>query len=343
MRGVAYLGNGSVEVRDYPDPHPGNGEVLVAMKVAGLCGSDLHKYHMDESLARSRNGMIAGHEPAGIVTELGPGVDGVYGVRVGERVSVYHSLGCGRCVQCLSGMPVFCDDEGAFGRTRDGAHADYLIAPANCCLPLPDTCSYSAGAMLACTAGTAYAAVQKTGLSRGETCVVFGLGPVGLTTIIMAKALGFDCIGVEMNRYRLDLAKRLGGFTIVDAANEGVVERVSEHTSGHGVPAVIECSGSAVARTQAVEIAAVRGTVVLVGVGDNDVPVSPERIIRREITIRGNAVYSTSDYYRAVDLIERLEINLDSTVTHRFPIEDAVEAFELFDTGQTGKVVFTWE
>ena len=251
VKGVVYLGDNAVEVREFPRPKPGPGEALIEMKVAGLCGSDLHKYHKDKRWAAERNGMISGHEPAGVVAEIGHGVTNV---SVGDRVSVYHSIGCGDCAHCLSGEPVFCRHEGALGRTRDGCHADFMLTEARFCLPLPDDFSYTAGAALACTAGTAFSAVRKASTASHDLLVVFGLGPVGLTALLMGRAMGFRGVGVEVNPYRLDLAKRLGVTDLIDAANQDPVSEVRALTDEEGASAVIECSGNERARRQAVDL-----------------------------------------------------------------------------------------
>lgn len=340
MKGVVYLGESEVEVREFPTPEPGPGEVLVEMKVAGLCGSDLHKYRESREWAAQRQGMIAGHEPAGIVAALGAGVENV---AVGDRVCVYHSLGCGHCADCLAGEPVFCAHEGAFGRTRDGCHADYMLAPARFCLPLPDELSFAAGAQLACTAGTAFAAVQKVRIRAGEAFVVFGLGPVGLTVLLLGQALGFRCLGFEVNEYRLDLARRLTEGTIASPTEAAPVETIREFTDGVGAPAIIECSGNATARSQTVLAAANRGQIVIVGAGDSDMNLEPLTVIHHALTIQGNAVYSLRQYFQAEEFYRRHQVPLDDLVTHRYRIEDAPAAFATFGTGNTGKVVFDWE
>lgn len=338
MTGVVYLGESGVAVQNFAKPTPKPGEVVIEMKAAGLCGSDLHKYHMSHAWAEGRHGMIAGHEPSGVVAELGSGVNNV---AVGDRVCVYHSLGCGHCATCLAGEPVFCDHEGAFGRTCDGCHADFMLTDARYCLPLPDDFSFAVGAMLACTAGTAFAALQKAPLMSGQTLLVFGLGPVGLTVLLMGQAMGFRCMGVDVNTYRIDLAKRLGNSEIVDQTD--VVLAVSKWTGGKGVSGVVECSGSKVARSQTTSVAARHATVVIVGAGAPEIILNPTDVLRKELTIRGNAVYSMQAYFDAVDFLQTHAIRLDDMVTHRFRIEQAADAFALFDTGNTGKVIFDWD
>lgn len=106
MRGIVYVGEGEVEVRKFPEPQPGPGQVVIEMKAAGLCGSDLHKYHSSREWAQQRKGMISGHEPAGVVADLGRNVDHL---ALGDRVCVYHRIGCGHCMSCRSGNAAFCD------------------------------------------------------------------------------------------------------------------------------------------------------------------------------------------------------------------------------------------
>lgn len=339
MKGTVYLGESEVEVREFPKPVPGPGEILVEMKSAGLCGSDLHKYHKDRAWAEERKGMISGHEPAGVVVELGPEV---CNISIGDRVSVYHSLGCGHCRYCLSGEPVFCADEGAFGRTRDGCHADFMLAPARHCFPLPDEFSFDVGAMLACSACTPFAALQKLPIQAGETVAVFGLGPVGLTGLLMAQAIGCRCVGVEVNAYRIDLAKRLGCELLVDAQRNDAPQAIMDLTDSQGANGILECSGSPVARRQAAAAAAKHAHIIMVGAGGDDVSLDQLDLLRKELTIRGNAVFSMRDYFKAIEFLKRHHVPLDDMVTHRFRIEQAPEAFALFDSGDTGKVVFEW-
>ncbi len=283
--------------------------------------------------------MISGHEPCGLVAEIGPGVGHL---AVGDRVCVYHSLGCGHCRHCLAGTPVFCNDEGAFGRTRDGCHADFMAAPAVCCLPLPDAFSFATGAMLACSAGTAFASLHKLPLQHGQTLAVFGLGPVGLTALLMGQAKGLRCIGVEVNAFRIALAKRLTEGIVIDASACDAAEAILDATNGEGAQGVMECSGSAAARTQTAAAAAWHGGIVIVGAGSDDLHLDPWAIISKELTVRGSSVYSMGEYFAAADFLQRHPLPLDAMVTHRFTIEQAPEAFETFSGGDTGKVVFEW-
>jgi (R,R)-butanediol dehydrogenase/meso-butanediol dehydrogenase/diacetyl reductase len=340
MKGVVFLGDSEVEVRDFPTPEPGPGQVVIQMKVGGLCGSDLHKYHSSREWAASREGMISGHEPAGVVSEVGANVDNV---SMGDRVCVYHRTGCGYCVQCVSGTPAHCPTGGAFGRTQDGSHADYMVTEARYCMPLPDSLSFAVGTQLACTAGTAFAAAQKIPGHAGDHYVVFGLGPVGMTALLMGRAMGFETIGVDIQPCRLELASRIGQGTVIDASKQDPVEAIRDLTGGKGARGVVECSGSDKGRTQATSVAGRKATVVYVGSGAQDLKVRIGDIIGKDLTIRGNSVYPVSSYYEAVDFLQSHDVPLDEMVTHRYRIDQAVEAYNTFDAGRTGKVAFEWD
>ena len=156
MKGVVMAGNSECRVQEFPDPLPGPGEARVKMMATGICGSDLHLYHMSSRQAQERGNRIPGHEPCGIVESVGPGVKRI---RKGDKVTVYHYLGCGRCSHCASGNMMWCPEARGYGGPVDGSHADFVIADERNCVPLPDTLSFTDGAFIACPAGTAYSSM----------------------------------------------------------------------------------------------------------------------------------------------------------------------------------------
>jgi len=341
MKGVVYLGDSQVEVRDFATPAAGPGEVIVEIKVAGLCGSDLHKYHSSRQWAQDRDGMISGHEPVGVIAELGPHVDGL---AVGDRVCVYHRTGCGLCPDCRSGNAAFCDDvRGAFGRTQDGSHADFMRTDARYCMPLPDEISFVTATQLACTAGTSFSALRKIPNKGADVLVVFGLGPVGMAGLLLGIGMGFHGIGVDVHPYRVALGRSVvGDGLIIDASGEDPVEAILDHTRGRGASGVLECSGSAVARRQAATVAGRGATAVYVGGGTPDIQVDMGDVLQKDLTLRGNSVFSMASYFEAVEFLRRTPVRLDDIVTHRFGIDEAKEAFSVFDAGETGKVILEW-
>ena len=341
MRGVLFQGDRGAVVEGFPDPQPGPRQVVVRMRVAAVCGSDLHNYRASaESLAaRGQNRIIPGHEPCGDVVALGPDVRGV---RVGDRVVVYHYLGCGHCKHCLSGYIQWCPERRGYGGPIHGSDADLLLTNEVNCLPLPPELGYVDGAFIACQAGTAYSALGKLSPSGKDTLAVFGLGPVGLSGVMIGKALGARVVGIDLLEERLELALQLGVDEVVDAGREEVAKRLKPLTGGEGPGLAFETSGSGAAHQQLVDSLAFGGKAAFVGFGARDRTVNLTEIIGRQLTLMGSFVSPIGMYWDLAAFLVRHHVPLEAMVTHRFALEDAPEAFRLADSGRTGKVVFEW-
>jgi len=200
VRGAFLPGDSTVELREVPDPRPGARQVLVRMRASTLCGSDLRAIYREHlgSGPEAYQGVIAGHEPAGEVVEIGPDC---HRIKVGARVAIYHISGCGQCEDCRRGYLVGCSSplRAAYGWQRDGGHADLLLAQEDTCIALPDSLSFLDGACVACGFGTAYEALCRAAVSGRDRVLVTGLGPVGLAAGLLAGALGSPHrIGVEL-------------------------------------------------------------------------------------------------------------------------------------------------
>ena len=180
MLGVVFTGNGKLEIREFSDPSPGTGQVVVEMKSSGLCGSDLRPYRSSLEELGPRAEVITGHEPCGIVAEVGAGVRNV---RVGDRVMVHHYSGCQQCEYCQTGWTQLCQSEyqRVYGSGAHGGNADYELIEDYMCVPMPDGLSYEEGAAIACGTGTAYQALRRLDVSGRDVLAVFGQGPVGLS------------------------------------------------------------------------------------------------------------------------------------------------------------------
>jgi (R,R)-butanediol dehydrogenase / meso-butanediol dehydrogenase / diacetyl reductase len=255
VKGLLFPGDRQVRLADFPEPEPGAGEVVVAMRAAAVCGSDLHGYRAPAAV-RERAGqyaIIPGHEPSRVVHALG---EGVSTVAVGDRVAVYHYRGCGVCENCRGGRLMWCRQRRGYGGPIHGSDADLLVTDARNCLPLPDDASFEHGALLMCVAGTAYEAMRKLQVSGRATVAIVGLGPVGLTGLLMARAMGAPVIGIDVSRGRLELAQRLGAAAVIDASQEDAVAGVRRWSGGEGVTSVFETSGSMAGQTAAVAVPA---------------------------------------------------------------------------------------
>lgn len=338
---AAYLpGNSTVRLAEVDRPVPGPGQVLLAMKASTICGSDLraiYREHLGEG-PEAYQDVVAGHEPAGQVTEVGPGV---HRLGVGARVVVYHISGCGQCDECRRGYQISCTSpqRAAYGWQRDGGHADVLLAEERDLLELPDSLSYLDGACVACGFGTAYEALCRVDVSGRDRLLITGLGPVGLAVGLLAKKLGASfVVGTDPSPERRAAAERLGA---VDTAVTGTDEELTD-LLGDGAEVAIDCSGAGVAQATAIRHTRRWGRVGLVGEGGRLSLDVSEALIHRQLTVHGSWVSSTG---RMAELLERLDrwgLHPEVVVSDTFPLAEASEAYALADAGVSGKVGIVW-
>lgn len=341
MKGVVFLGERECLVKDLPDPIPEAGQVRVKLKSSGICGSDLHVYRgLNKEDAKKRGDRIPGHEPSGVVESLG---SGVRHLKEGDRVSIYHYLACGYCKQCASGYLQWCSQAKGLGGPIDGGHADLIIADERNCVLLPDSLSFSDGAFIACAGGTAYSAMQKLEVSGNDCIAIFGLGPVGLSGLLVAKAMGGKVIGIDISSDRLALARQLGADAVANPNEGDALETVRKFSGGEGVDLAFEASGSAQGRQQIAAGLRRGGKAVFAGVGSNEKTLNLTEIIGRQLTLMGTFVLPLWMAWELVHFLTRHQLSFAPAATHFFPIDKAPEAYRLADEGKTGKVVFTWE
>jgi threonine dehydrogenase-like Zn-dependent dehydrogenase len=348
MKGVVLPGNRQLEFHDFPIPEPGHGQVLVRMKASSLCGSDLRAIYRPQqqgSGPEAYQGVIAGHEPCGIIERVGPGVQRF---KAGDRVIIYHIAGCGVCQMCRSGWMIGCEQQdhgrAAHGWQRDGGHADFMLAEERTLVALPDELSYVDGAMVACGMGTAYAACIRVAVSGRDVVLVTGLGPVGLGTALLCQAMGARVVGVEFIAERRELAKQLGITEVIaPEAGGNLVEQVLAKTGGQGYEVAIDCSGNADARHLCLEAARTWGRVAFVGEGGTVSFEPSPLLLHKQLTLHGSWVCSIQQMEELAEHLVRWNLHPEIMVTHRFSLEQAREAYELFDSGSTGKVAIVWE
>ena len=340
MRGLLFPGDRQVKIANFDDPVAGPGEVVVAVKAAAICGSDLHGYRATaaERLANGSAGTIPGHEPSGVVHTVG---EGVTNVKVGDRVAVYHFRSCGYCEECRSGKMQRCDDRRGYGGPIHGSDADFLLTDARNCLPLPDDASFALGAIMMCVGGTAFEAMKKLEAKPGHRVAVFGLGPVGLAGMLFARAMGAEVIGIDTSPDRLALASSLGAEAVVNAQDEDVREAVKRWSGKDGVSSSFETSGVGVAQANTVAVTGRGGRIGFVGFGSGTPSITPSEYIVKELKLMGSFVFPVDAYFRIMEFVRRFNIPLEATITHTVPLIDAPEIFPAFDRGQTGKVILT--
>lgn len=342
MKAVLFPGNKQVAVVDRPDPHPGFGEVVVRMRASALCRSDMSLYYGKPVVgsAATKTGMIIpGHEPSGEVIEVG---QSAYGIKSGDRVSVYLAIGCGRCEWCHAGYRMLCPEWKCLGFDIDGGDADYLVVPAVNCLKLPDELSFEAGAVMTDMIGTQYSAQKRLQISGASTVAIFGLGPMGAAGVLIAKGRGARVIAIDVLQDRLTLAAELGADETINSNEHNPVERIRELTGGAGAEAAIDCSGNPKAQNSALDCARRFGSVAFVGESFSTTINPSDQFIRKQLQVIGAWYFPLSEFEEISRFVVNRQIPVEKMITHRFTLDQAPEAFRMFDERKTEKAIFVW-
>lgn len=356
MRGLVFRGNRRVELLNFDDPVPGPGEVIVRMKASGMCGSDLHYYRGDPVAMMKARGeaslaargidpeqpVIAGHEPCGVIEAIGPGVD-PNRFRSGARVMVFHYEGCGYCDHCRTGWTQMCDDGvTAHGVLKHGGHADFIKVPASSIVPLADEISFVGGAAISCGTGTAFGALARLGLSARDTLAVYGLGPVGLSAVQLAAAMGVEVFGIDINPDRVASARDFGAAHAIDASQLDPIAEIHKLTGGRGTSCAMDCAGGEIAKQQAVRSTAAWGKIALVALGGNLTVDGMKDIIARQRTIVGSYTFSVVGMKECARFIADHGVAVDKLFSDPWTLDRAGAAYEDFDRQAGGKGVFVF-
>ncbi len=331
MRIVSLAGKGCIEVAEAPDPVPGPGEVVVQTVVSAICGSELKGYRSGET--RSGNN---GHEAAGTVIRLGPGVRSL---AMGQRVGLSAIVGCGICDQCQAGRYTWCANHRFIGNM----HAEQICIPAHSCQPLPDDVPWEAGVLLSGDGlGVPYHTSTRLRDPAIRTIAIFGVGPIGLGNLLVQRFLGRQVLAVDVSPTRLELAEELGAAHVIDANSSDPVARIRELTAGRGADVCLEAVGRPETLKQCFAAVATGGLVVMNG-EQPGVELSPSTdFIRRDITAFGSWYYHFGEFGQMLALY-RQGLAVEKLITHHFPLAEADSAFREFAAGRTGKVLLRYD
>lgn len=342
MRGATLPGNKDAKLSSFPVPEPGYGQVLLKMRASGICGSDLsyiwagHKT-FEGMEGPAYKGVIAGHEPAGVVVAVG---DGVTRAQVGDRTLLYHIAGCGQCSNCRAGYDISCHGpHAAYGWQRDGGHGEFILAEERSVIPLPAELSFEDGALISCGFGTAYEGLLRAGVNGADTLLVTGMGPVGMAVAMLGRALGARrVVGVDLTPSRLEFARKLGLLDEGVIASDTAVEQSIEANSGEHFSVSIDCSGSRAGRTVALRSTGEWGRVGLLGEGGDLVIDVSDTLLHRHMTITSSWVTSLPRMEKLAEDLVGWGLHPHDIVTHRFGLDDVDEAYKAAAAGETGKV-----
>lgn len=333
MKVAAMLGDGKGGLVEKPHPTPKENFVLVKVHAVPMCT----EY---KGFKAGHTGDGFGHEAAGEVVEVAqPGR-----VKVGDRVAVQPGHSCGKCPMCLIGEFIHCQ-KGRNVREITGSsagtatYAQYLLKQDWLLSPIPDGVSYEHAGMACCGLGPTFGAMQQMQVNALDTVLITGLGPVGLGGVINAHYRGARIIGVESHPYRANLAKELGAEVVLNPNDENVLQQIMDLTDGVGVDKAVDCSGASQAHRLMVDALRRKGQACFVGEG-GEFPLAASRdMIRKGLVLRGNWHYNLGDYPKLIKIIRESPKQLDTFITHTFPMREVQKAWELQITGECGKVV----
>lgn len=329
MKAAVWTDINKVEIKTVDTPAPAPGEVLIKVKAAGVCATDVHI--VTGNFAHATAPHILGHEIAGQVAELGTGVTGW---SVGDRVIINTIISCGKCEYCKSGRNEMCPEGKEIGyNPYNGGYAEYLTAPASCLVKLPDNISYKEGAIIesaVCPAGS----ILRFGIEMGSTVFIQGAGPAGLAYLQIAKSCGAAKVIISARgRERLDYAKHFGADVIIDAQAENVYDRVMEETGGVGARYSIDAAGTKTSIALAIKACANGGDILLYGIPSESDQIDFPAI---EIVLRHLNLHGCCGNYLAwepfVKMISGGRFNIKDMVTHEFPLENIMDAMDLIRT-----------
>ncbi|HEU5099734.1 MAG TPA: zinc-binding dehydrogenase, partial [Roseiflexaceae bacterium] len=318
MKAVRMVGVGQpLELQEIPIPEIGPNDILVRVRAAGICHSDVH-YRAGRSPVRPLP-LTLGHEVAGVVEQVGASVTSV---GVGERVCLHYNLTCGDCYYCSTGNEQFCPNVLMLGHYTNGGYAEYIAVPARNAVALPDEIPFEQGATLMCASATAFHALRKSRLKAGETAAIVGVGGLGMSAIQLARAFGaLDVFAVDINADKLQLAASYGAIP-VHARQVDPVAEIRRLTGGRGVDVAVELIGLPQTMRQTVQCLGVMGRAVIAGIGDQPLEIDTYReLLGNEAEIIGSNDHLLQELPLLVELARRKVLDTSRVVSRVVPLD----------------------
>ncbi len=326
-------------MEEQPVPEIGPNDVLVEIRQTAICGTDIHIYNWDEwSQKTIPVPMTVGHEFVGRVAAIGSHVSGF---QVGDRVSGEGHITCGYCRNCRAGKRHLCRNTVGVGVNRPGAFAQFLAIPAVNAFKLPDSIPDEVAAFLDPLGNATHTALSFDLV--GEDVLITGAGPIGVMAVAIARHVGARHVVItDVNPYRLELARKMGATRAVDVRSENLKDVQRELGMSEGFDVGLEMSGNGTAFRDMLANMNNGGRVAILGIPPAEVPIDWNQVIFKGLVLKG--VYGREMFETWYKMVSMLQSGLDVSpiLTHRFPIDEFQQGFDIMRSGQSGKVVLDW-
>ena len=345
MRALRFHAARDLRIEDVAEPSdPRDGEVVVRVTTCGICGTDLHEYAAGpivtpvepHPLTGAQNPQILGHEFAGDVVAMGPGVTSL---AEGDRVAIMPLAYCGRCAYCERGLQHLCTTMACVGLSHAwGGMGELATVAEYQVVRLPDAVTYRQGALIEPTAVAAYG-VERAGVAPGDRVLVTGAGPIGALAALCARAAGASTVYIsEPNAARRARADALGVATVLDPTSVDVPQLLHDETDGLGVDVTIECSGHPAGFTAGIRSLRRRGTLAQTGLFVGEASVEPMLWAVNDLTIVGTWCYWVYDFDRIAAQIAAGDLPVERVITSSVPLDGAPDAFALLSSGTADEI-----
>lgn len=350
MKAVIKKGYGDhlLEYTDIPKPMVEAGDVLIKVRAAGICGSDLPLYYGTVEGKVVDYPIVIGHEFAGEVCEVGKGVTAW---KIGDRV-VSDNTGyvCGKCHACGSGEYLFCSKRKGMGNDMDGGFAQYVKIPAqvlnvfpNCLYKIPDNVPFSHAAIMDPCCNAYKAIVQEAQLLPGENIVIFGAGALGLFSVQIAKILGAGkviMVGMhEDEEIRFKKAKELGATDFIVADREPTIEKAIELGGEDGISVAVDCAGAPIVLQQSIDLVRNGGKIVKIGYSSSPIGFSLDAMALKGITLFGHMGYNSTSWKNCLRLLGEGRVHMETIISHTLPLEKWEEGIKMVKERVATKVI----
>ena len=324
-----------LEIAEVPIPEPGPDDILVRVRAAGICSSDLH--YQDGRSEVTRLPITLGHEIAGEVAKCGSGVKKL---KEGDRVSIFYLVTCGKCMKCSTGNDNYCDEAKMLGKNIDGGFAEYVTVPARNAFPFPESIPYAQAALMTDAVATPFHALKRAVLQTGESVLIIGIGGLGIHAVQLAKIMGAgQVVAMDLDRDKLNLARKVGATATINPQEEDATEKIAEITKGNGVDIAIELIGLTSTIRQAIDSTGLGGRTVVVGICPDEIGLNPYHdLLLLEKTIMGSADQCRADFPVIIEMAAQKRLDLSHSVSHELPLENINRGLEMLKSKKENPV-----